>query len=64
MGYSHDALLQITLPKTSKMLLYKFLDVLRCNYVDCFAEIHGRRIPFSDHSINESLVDDKGVMAW
>lgn len=61
---SHDALLQIPLAKTSKMLIHKFLDVLGCNFVDYFAEIHGRCIPFFDHSIDESLVDDKGIMVW
>ena len=62
--YSHDALLQIPLPKISKMQLHEFLDVLRCNFMNCFTEIHGRGIPFFDHSINESLVDDKGIIVW
>jgi hypothetical protein len=46
------------------MLLHKILDVIKRNLVDRLAEIHGWRIPFFDHSINESLVDDKGIMVW
>lgn len=53
----------MALPKLAEMLVHKFLHVFRESRMNRLAKDEGRSLPFLDHSVDESFLYHKRIVA-